>query len=55
MMANVTLINTTVRGSIYLFNYGALQMFQNSSVTAEVIISDYSKVKIENSTVMQKI
>jgi len=53
--ANVTLINTTVLGSIYVFNHGTLQMFQNSNVTGDVIISDYSKVKIENSTVMQKI
>ncbi|MDD1779429.1 MAG: ABC transporter permease [Candidatus Helarchaeota archaeon] len=53
--ANVTLVNTTVRGSIYVFNYGTLQMYQNSNVTGDVIISDYSKVKIGNSTVMQKI
>jgi len=30
-------------------------MFQNSNVTGDIIISDYSKVTIENSTVMQKI
>lgn len=53
--ANVTLINSTVIGSIYLFDIGTLQMFNNSVVTGDVIISDSAKVKIENSTVMQSI
>ena len=53
--ANVTLINSTVHGSIYVFNFGQLSLFQNSNITEDLDISDSSKVRIENSTVMRTI
>lgn len=53
--ANVTLINSTVHGSIYVFNFGRLYLLQNSNVTEDLDISDSSTVKIENSTVLRSI
>ncbi|NVM31398.1 MAG: ABC transporter permease [Candidatus Helarchaeota archaeon] len=49
--ANVTLINSTVQGSIYIFNTGILRLFQGSNVTGNVVTSDSSSTYLENSTV----
>ncbi len=49
--AEVTLINTTVKDSIYLFNTGILNISQGSSITNNIIISDLSTVNIYNSTI----
>jgi len=49
--ANVTLINSTVQGSIYIFNTGILRLFQGSNVTGNVVTSDSSSLSLENSTV----
>ena len=49
--ANVTLINTTVRDSIYTFNTGILNIRQVSNITGNIVISDYSQVNIDNSTI----
>jgi len=53
--ANVTLINYTVHGNIYLFNSARLQMLKNSTIMESVLLSDSSKLKIQNSTVMHTI
>jgi len=48
---NVTLINCTVQGSIYVFNTALLNILQRSNITGNVVISDDSKVHIDNSTI----
>ncbi|MFX1364551.1 MAG: ABC transporter permease [Promethearchaeota archaeon] len=49
--AEITLINTTVKNSIYLFNTGILNIQQESSITDNIVISDFSAVNISNSTI----
>ncbi|MFX1235459.1 MAG: ABC transporter permease [Promethearchaeota archaeon] len=49
--ANVSLINTTVINSIYMFNTGKLSIKEKSNITVNIIISDSSEVTINNSTV----
>lgn len=53
--AEVTLINTTVVNSIYLFNTGKLFIQENSTIVDDLILSDYSKVSINNSTIQGSI
>ncbi|MHA1278405.1 MAG: ABC transporter permease [Candidatus Helarchaeota archaeon] len=49
--ANVTLINSTVMGNVYVFNSGILNLRQSSNVTSNIVMSDFSEVIIENSSV----
>lgn len=49
--ANVTLINTTVIGSMYTFNMGILNILQGSNITENIVVSDYSQVNIYNSSI----
>ncbi|MFX1313905.1 MAG: ABC transporter permease [Promethearchaeota archaeon] len=49
--ANVTLVNTTILGSIYTFNRGILNIRQGSNITENIVISDNSVVNIDNSTI----
>ncbi|NVM55911.1 MAG: ABC transporter permease subunit [Candidatus Helarchaeota archaeon] len=49
--ANVTIINSTIQGNVYIFNWGRLYLLQNSSITGNIVISDSSKLYIDNSTV----
>ncbi|MFX1570541.1 MAG: ABC transporter permease [Promethearchaeota archaeon] len=53
--ANITLTNTTVNDSIYLFNTGILNIQQDSSITGNIIISDLSVVNVYNSTIEENI
>ncbi|MFX0180224.1 MAG: ABC transporter permease [Candidatus Hodarchaeota archaeon] len=53
--ANVTLINSTIIGSIYTFNMGILNIRQESNITENIVISDYSRVNIDNSTILGSI
>ena len=49
--SNVSIINSTVQGSIYMFNTGNLNVLQNSSITNNLVISDLSTLFISNSTI----
>ena len=49
--ASVSIVNSTLQGSIYMFNTGTLFIVQNSNITQNVVISDYSTLLIENSTI----
>ncbi len=49
--ANITIINSTIQGNIYVFNRASLYLFQNSNVTEAVVSSDTSKLYIDNSTI----
>ncbi|MFX1432116.1 MAG: ABC transporter permease [Promethearchaeota archaeon] len=49
--AEVTLINTTVEDSIYLFNAGILNIQLRSGINGNIIISDFSTVNIYNSSI----
>ena len=49
--AKVTLINTTVENSIYLFNNGILNITQGSTISDNIILSDFSTVNIYNSSI----
>lgn len=49
--ANVTIINSTIQGTIYVFNFGILHLLQNSNVTQNVVISDSSTFNVDNSTI----
>ncbi|MHA2392153.1 MAG: ABC transporter permease [Promethearchaeota archaeon] len=49
--ASVSLINSTLQGSIYMFNTGNLFLLQNSNLTQNIVISDYSTLTIDNSTI----
>ncbi len=53
--AEITLINTTVKDSIYLFNTGILNIQQGSSISDNIILSDFSVVNIYNSTINRNI
>ncbi|MHA1266587.1 MAG: ABC transporter permease [Candidatus Helarchaeota archaeon] len=48
--ANVTLINTTIQGSIYVFNQGLLSVLQNSNITENIVLSDAAQLIFDNST-----
>jgi ABC-type transport system involved in multi-copper enzyme maturation permease subunit len=49
--ANISLLNSTLQGSIYMFNFGNLYLLENSNITQNVVISDQSTLYIENSTI----
>ena len=53
--ANVSFINSTVLGSIYVFNSGELHLLRESNITMNIIISDKSRLSISNSTAMGSI
>ncbi len=53
--ANVTVINSTIHGNIYIFNWGRLTLLQKSNVTGDIILSDLSRVTITNSTLIGRI
>ncbi|MFX0033929.1 MAG: ABC transporter permease [Promethearchaeota archaeon] len=53
--AEVTLINVTVINNIYTFNLGRLFIQENSTITEDVILSDYSEASIFNSTIQGSI
>ncbi|MFX1293357.1 MAG: ABC transporter permease [Promethearchaeota archaeon] len=55
LSANVTITNSTIQGSIYLFNWATLYLNLNTNVTGDIIISDYSRVYMVNSTVNGRI
>jgi len=49
--ATVSIVNSTLQGSIYMFNTGNLFILQNSNITQNLIISDLSNLLIDNSTI----
>ncbi len=49
--ASVSMVNSTLQGSIYMFNTGNLFLLQDSIITQNVIISDLSTLLIDNSTI----
>ncbi len=49
--ADVTLINTTVQGSMYVFNTGTLNISRGSNITGNVVTFDSTSITIDNSTV----
>ncbi|MFX0074811.1 MAG: ABC transporter permease [Candidatus Hermodarchaeota archaeon] len=49
--AIVSIVNSTLQGSIYMFNTGNLFILQNSNITQNVVISDYSYLFVDNSTI----
>ena len=49
--ANVSIVNSTLHGSIYMFNTGNLFILQNSNITQNLVISDLSTLLIDNSTI----
>ncbi len=49
--ANVTFINSTIHGNIYLFNFGCLNLAQGSNITGDIVTSDYTTIYLTNSTV----
>lgn len=49
--ASVSIVNSTLQGSIYMFNTGNLLVTHNSNITQNVVISDYSTLFINNSTI----
>ena len=49
--ASVSIVNSTLQGSIYMFNTGNLFVLQNSNITQNVVISDLSTLLIDNSTI----
>ena len=49
--ASVSIVNSTLQGSIYMFNTGNLFILQKSNITQNLVISDLSTLFIENSTV----
>ena len=53
--AEVSLVNTTVEDSIYLFNAGILNIQQESSIANSIIVSDFSTVNIYNSSIVGNI
>lgn len=49
--ANVSLVNSTVIGDVYIFYFGFLNVLENSTITGNIVVSDYSHLMIDNSTV----
>jgi ABC-type transport system involved in multi-copper enzyme maturation permease subunit len=49
--AILNLINTTIQGSIYVFNMGTLNVLENSTIKINVVASDFSNLLISNSTI----
>ena len=49
--ASVSIVNSTLQGSIYMFNIGKLYILQNSNITQNVVMSDLSTLLIVNSTI----
>ena len=49
--ASVSIVNSTLQGSIYMFNTGKLFILHNSNITQNLVISDISTLLIDNSTI----
>lgn len=49
--ASVSIVNSTLQGSIYMFNIGGLFVLQSSNITQNVVMSDLSTLFVENSTI----